>query len=234
MHKVESFLTKMSMSDPVGIVVIGCGGTGSHVIGQLVDVHHAMKSQGHPGIRVTAYDDDIVTPGNVGRQLFYQQDIGKYKCEVLIERINLHYGYDWHYYQAKFGEDVVRTYQDITICCVDTKASRRAIRDSFNESNRKNMYIIECGNERQSGQVILGQINGKLPNPYNEYPELTKGKEPKGEGCLDPYLKQDLSVNRQVATWVQKIIWNLLRKTEISYRGVFFNDANFSCNGIPA
>lgn len=209
------------------IYVIGCGGTGSHVVNQIVDVHSAMVNQGHEGVSVRAFDGDSVAYSNVGRQAFYLQDVGQPKSKVLIERINMHYGLNWSHRGNLMRKEQIGA--DIIVSCVDTKASRKIIKSA---DMHDNTYIIECGNARSSGQVILGQHKGDLPNPYNEHPALTKGKEPKGEGCLDPYYKQDLPVNRQVAVYVQQIIWNLLRKHELSHRGVFFDLAQFASNGV--
>lgn len=221
MHRVEIYKSKARVH------VIGCGGTGSHVINHLVDVHTAVTNQGHSGLSVYAYDGDNVAFSNVGRQAFYLQDVGLPKSKVLIDRINMYYGLSWtSRSQVCKGDDL---FADIVISCVDTKASRRIIK---NAKMYDNTYIIECGNARSSGQVILGQKKGDLPNPYDEHPMLTKGKEDKGPGCLDPYNKQDLPVNRQVAVYVQQIIWNLLRKYEISHRGVFFDLSKFSSNGL--
>jgi len=221
MHKVNRFPSSVHIS------VIGCGGTGSHVVNQLVDVHTAITTLGHPGLTVQAYDGDAVAFSNVGRQAFYQQDVGRPKAQVLIERINMYYGLNWRAHNHLANG--VGVSADILISCVDTKASRRLIKGA---PKTKKTYIIECGNARASGQVILGQEKGDLPNPYREHPGLTKGKEPKGEGCLDPYYKQDLAVNRVVATYVQQIVWDLLRKHEIGYRGVFFDLTKFTSNGI--
>ena len=212
------------------IYVIGCGGTGSHVINNLVDVHIAMVNLGHAGVDVIAHDGDNVSFDNIGRQAFYLQDVGIQKSMALIERINMHYGVEWEYHGNVGKKEWMRN-ADIVVSCVDTKASRKLISTANIEDDT---YIIECGNARASGQIILGQKKGDLPNPYDEYPELTQGREPKGEGCLDPYYKQDLPVNRQVAVYVQQLIWNLLRKHEISHRGVFFDLSKFTSNGVQA
>ena len=82
MHKVRNLTSPR-------IYVIGCGGTGSHVVNQLVDVHTAMVGLGTNGLSVYAYDNDCVSFSNVGRQGFYIQDVGRSKSNVLIERINI-------------------------------------------------------------------------------------------------------------------------------------------------
>jgi len=55
----------------VRVLVVGCGGTGSSIIGGLPYIHQAMLVQGHPyGLHVTAMDGDTVSPFNCVRQPF--------------------------------------------------------------------------------------------------------------------------------------------------------------------
>jgi len=235
MHRVSAKLSGGVDRDQVLVNVVGCGGTGSHVVNQLSDINYAMVQSGHPGLKVVAWDDDVVAWANVGRQAFYAQDVGKPKSSVLIDRVNMYNGLDWSHRGRATTSDSRVGYGDILVGCVDTKKSRRVLRSVTKckpESCYADSYIIECGNARTSGQILLGQYSGDLPNPYAEHNHLTKGKEEKGGGCLDPYYKQDLAVNRQVAIYVQQIIWDLLRKDNIEYRGVFFNLSEFSGNGV--
>lgn len=75
--------------------VIGCGGTGSQVLTALGRMSYALRKLGHPGLFVTAYDGDIVTDANCGRQLFSEQEIGCNKAEVLISKLNFFFGTKW-------------------------------------------------------------------------------------------------------------------------------------------
>jgi PRTRC genetic system ThiF family protein len=74
------------------ISVYGCGGTGSHVINGLARISHALRALGKEDIHVTAWDDDQVSHDNVGRQAFYDSDVGSNKAKVLIDRVNLYLG----------------------------------------------------------------------------------------------------------------------------------------------
>ncbi|WP_238218572.1 ThiF family adenylyltransferase, partial [Caballeronia novacaledonica] len=69
------------------VVVVGAGGTGSAVLPSLARLHHAMLELGHPGgIECTVFDDDTVSPTNVGRQGFYPNDVGEYKAALIVNR----------------------------------------------------------------------------------------------------------------------------------------------------
>ena len=119
----------------VRVLVVGCGGTGSSIMGGLPYIHQAMLVQGHPyGLHVTAMDGDTVSPFNCVRQPFSRGEIGLYKGIVLVNRINLFWGVNWKAipraltaqtlaasYTA-YGEPTLRP--DIVVGCVDTRAAR--------------------------------------------------------------------------------------------------------------
>src|SRR6266567_3896056 len=74
----------------VRVLVVGCGGTGSAVLGGLPYLHLSMLAQGHPyGLSVTVMDGDNVSPANSVRQPFSRAEIGLNKAIVLVNRINL-------------------------------------------------------------------------------------------------------------------------------------------------
>ena len=80
----------------VRILVVGCGGTGSAVLGGLPYLHQAMLAHGHPcGLSVTVMDGDVVSPFNCVRQPFSRSEIGLNKGIVLMSRINLFWGVIW-------------------------------------------------------------------------------------------------------------------------------------------
>ena len=162
----------------VRIEVYGCGGTGSHILNGLARMSKALKDLGHPGIHVTAYDPDKVSYDNVGRQAFYDADVGQYKSKVLIERINLYYRQTW---RAITKQAPSSSKADIAIACVDTISSRSKIAKA---KYKEGAYIIDCGNAKASGQVILGQYQGELPFPYEENKDLIEGEEPDKPSCV--------------------------------------------------
>lgn len=201
--------------DIVKIDIYGCGGTGSHVINGLARMAKALSDLNHPGIHVTAYDPDYVSHENVGRQAFYDADVGQSKSKILIERINLYYLQSW---RAVRGSAPSSSRADICISCVDTKSSRKKISKS---RFKKGAYIIDCGNARASGQVIIGQHRGDLPSPYEA--GLIDGDEPDEPTCVDQYYRQDLYINSMVAGHALHFVWTLFRRNSLDIKGVFLN-----------
>src|SRR5215471_4657537 len=80
----------------VRIGVIGCGGTGSAIIGGLPHLHQAMLAGGHQhGLTVTVYDGDRISETNSVRQPFSTSEVGLFKSVVFINRLNLFWGLQW-------------------------------------------------------------------------------------------------------------------------------------------
>ena len=111
------------------VAVIGCGGTGSNMLSNLAAMDKALVALGHPGFQVIAFDDDRVTEANAARQLFYQSDIGLYKAEVLISRINRAFGTTWIAIPTKYGKGKISS--NITISCVDSIKARHEINNAL-------------------------------------------------------------------------------------------------------
>jgi tRNA A37 threonylcarbamoyladenosine dehydratase len=61
------------------VAVIGCGGTGSVLIGGLPFLHQVLTAIGRPGLQVIIGDGDRVSPTNGVRQPFSESEIGLFK-----------------------------------------------------------------------------------------------------------------------------------------------------------
>lgn len=57
----------------VTVDVIGCGGTGSHILTGLARINMALAGLEHPGLQVRAWDPDEVSEHNIGRQIQVKQ-----------------------------------------------------------------------------------------------------------------------------------------------------------------
>ncbi len=202
----------------IKVDVIGCGGTGSQVLTGLARIHNAIKSCGHQhGLFVRAYDPDRVGTFNVGRQLFHMNDVGEYKAECLIRRLNLFYGAHWNWMNSKWAGDVSA---DLVMVCIDTGVGREQIERL---SSPKRQYIMDCGNERDFGQVILGGM--EYPSPYEDHPALKTKFDDDGPSCslAESLNRQDLFINQAIATHALNIVWKMVRYGSLDYRGVFVN-----------
>lgn len=213
--KTESRL----LSSRVNVTVAGCGGTGSQVLTLLARLHLALLANGHPhGLSVMAFDPDLVTEANIGRQLFYRGDIGKHKAEVLVKRINFAYGLHWGFRNSEFDR---KEESDILIGCVDSIRSRRAI---YGES-RYRRYAIDCGNGSNFGQVLLQAP--RHAGFADMAPGLIEGEDSpdSGPSCslAEALTKQELLVNDFAARIAVQMLWELLRRGGIDYNAVYYN-----------
>src|SRR5215472_2372179 len=120
-HTIHSELLRRR----VRVLVVGCGGTGSAIAGGLPYLHHATLASGHPGgLHVTLMDGDTISPTNCVRQQFARSEIGLNKAVVLVNRLNIFWGFDWEAVPASLRSHDKIERIDIVIGCVDTRAAR--------------------------------------------------------------------------------------------------------------
>lgn len=239
-HTIRSGL----LDHTIKVAVVGAGGTGSQIMTGLARLHHAMVQLGHPGgLSVILYDDDTVSESNVGRQAFYQGDIGSFKAPVVINRINLGFGLNWESEVEKVTAETDLSDVDLIVGCVDTRKARLAIYDAAIDGSET--YWLDCGNMLDSGQVILGEIgeltnesNCRLPHIADLFPEminpaLDEKDEVPSCSLADALEKQSLFINSIVANMACNILFELFRFGKIRDHGCFINLKLNRINPIP-
>ena len=160
----------------IDVVLIGCGGTGSQMLTGLAQMHATIRALNHEalltqdpaaacrcrGLRVTVYDPDVVTQFNVGRQLFYEADLGMNKALCLVSRVNMAYGTQWVAVPEEYLDQAGSTRSlstQIVISCTDTAKSRRELHTYLwkHSQSLRTHYWLDCANLATVGQVVLGQ-----------------------------------------------------------------------------
>ncbi|MEX3969834.1 PRTRC system ThiF family protein [Paraburkholderia caribensis] len=222
------------------VVVVGAGGTGSALLPSLARLHHAMVELGHPGgIECIVYDDDTVSEFNVGRQGFYPNDVGQYKATLLVNRLNLLMGTNWTA-EPRRVDSTIRLHADIVIGCVDSRRARHAIVQAARRG--KCGYYLDCGNEIDRGQVILGEFGkprpDRLPHVGDLFPDLLNARHDKGDdtpscSMADALRKQSLVINQAISVQAFNLLWTLFRTGSLSYSAVFVNLATGRTNPVP-
>ncbi|MBX3253957.1 MAG: PRTRC system ThiF family protein [Chitinophagaceae bacterium] len=237
----------------ITIDLIGCGGTGSQVLSNLGRMNYALVGLGHPGLQVKAWDPDVVTSSNSGRQLFSPSDLNQNKAAVLVTRVNRYYGTEWQsepYYYSGQGEE----YSNITISCVDTVAARLDIDQQLRhpvaakteQPFTKLYYWLDLGNLKKTGQAVLGTI-GSIPQPKGQkskatlknvvklFPQMKNIKdEDQGPSCslAEALQGQDLFINSTLAQFGCDLLWKLIREGSIRYHGCYVNLETMTVNPI--
>lgn len=242
----------LSITHPVNINVIGMGGTGTALVKELARMNYALMDLNHPGIHVCAYDPSEVRKANLGRQLFLKEDIGINKAVAMISRINLAWGTKWEAEPKSYEgvkQDGSKTF---TVLCTDTASSRKKIindliSDGFRYSSHivnSAVYLIDCGNDQHFGQVILNTIvpSKNTSTKFNVIEEMPYddrwaniNNDTQGESCsLATALgKQDLMVNTMAAQIACQMIWQLIYKKSIDYKGVYYNLQTMNMRSVP-
>src|SRR5690606_27730939 len=144
----------------VDIIVAGVGGTGAYVVRDLARFIYSLQSKGHSlRIKLHLFDPDIVEEKNLNRQNYIPRDLGQYKAQVTAKRYGTAFGVDVQAYTEKLTRQKLRELRPagttIVIGCIDNNAGRREIHEWMTR-DQSNVYWIDSGNERASGQVICG------------------------------------------------------------------------------
>ena len=234
------------------VVLVGCGGTGSFLaeaLGRLLI-----------GRRAALYlvDHDRVEPHNVARQAFDPADVGRFKAQVLAERLAYRFGrtvgyalqpYDATLHAQVFREPVSRL--NLLIGCVDNAAARRALAATL--GHESDVWWLDTGNSRNSGQVLLGNaahVDGlrgsflsqprvcrALPAPSLQRPDLLDAP-PAPRPILDcaaavAQAEQGQTVNQAVAAVAASFVEKLLDDT-CCWMAAYFDLDDGTLRCLPA
>lgn len=254
-HYLDTEIAKSNQK--ISVNLIGVGGTGSHMLTNLAILSSTLVKLGHNPFFVRVFDPDVITEHNVGRQAFAMSDIGKNKAEVLVSRCNRYFGTQWSSFPHKFELTSYMPSTDflsanLSISCVDSVDSRREIFDVMKKHSscqtfqtyRRNCYWMDIGNSARTGQVILGTMIDtfqpkksrgvkKLKHFFDEYPNVEDDFSEPSCSLADSLFKQDLFINKIMATYAVDILWNLFHKFVISYRGVYVNLETLKSSPVP-
>lgn len=246
-HYVDNYI--INPSHQLTVALIGCGGTGSQVLTSLGRMDYALQQLGHPGLQVTAYDPDIVTQANCGRQLFAENEVGFNKAELLVTKINMFFGTQWDSKPEPYKSGCLLT--NFVISCVDTAKARLEI--AKNLSGRSGYdtnhfyYWLDFGNNATTGQVVLGTAGHQIPQPKNKQGcvkilksvtdlfDLSKVDDAdSGPSCslAEALSKQDLFVNSTLTQIGMAIMWKMFKFGVIDIQGAFLNLDTMKVNPI--
>jgi PRTRC genetic system ThiF family protein len=219
----------------IRIVLIGVGGTGSHVLGGLARMDQALK-QGYEqhGIHLYAWDPDVVEKHNVGRQTFMVNEIGMYKSDAMIQRCNRAYGTSWDSFPKKFNYDDIPLDTpsqniDFVITCTDNVASRKYIDEIYRRPTPFNW--IDAGNFNVGGQVLASFY--PMPTIFDLFSVEEAKKRKPSCSMIESLTQQEFGVNMIMASWVIHYVWTLIHmKHKPIHRGVFINLITGTTNPI--
>lgn len=230
---MKSFITPSSwLSQPVNIMVIGAGGTGSALLSYLAQMDHSLRqlSDGQSYLNLSVVDGDEISVFNIGRQAFAQNDIGHYKSEVLVQRFNQFYGTKWSYSTDYITpKDIARSYGiDLVISCVDSAKFRYELGKYFTFQHTETLWL-DCGNDANSAQVLFGHLGIckaelRLPNIFDLYGAELKSIEDRPEDSCsfhESLTNQEFGINHSTALQASNMLWQLMRHGQLDYMGSY-------------
>lgn len=241
----------------VTVDLVGVGGTGSMLLTRLARLHVALTASGHPGLHVTAWDPDRVSAANIGRTTFAPSDVGRPKASVLLTRVNLAHGLHWRGLPERYAVDGWNTERlgraaDLVVTCTDSLRSRVELhRAMYAGGLPPPRYWLDCGNDADTGQVILGEPEWlldspaidegprrkRLPTVIDLFPDMearAENEEEQPESCslMTALDSQSLLINDHMATWAAELLWRLFRDGGLEYHGVYVSARTGRVNPI--
>ena len=165
------------------VVIAGCGGTGGFVAEGMCRILKNID------LDLILVDHDRVETQNLRRQNFFEEDLDKFKSQVLAERLARQYGRKVGYSVYPYERDLLNESslgglgtaigRGIIIGCVDNPTSRRIIGESLDWGD----WWLDAGNGYQSGQVLIGnaqtvdKLEGAFNDTYQTVEHLATGPE---------------------------------------------------------
>lgn len=220
----------------IDIVVVGCGGTGSHYIkelGRLIYGHKRLSQD----VQITLVDGDLVEEKNLIRQAFMPQDIGQNKAQVMAEILEQAYGINVNFYDQYIDapsdlEKLVRVDSTVLLVgCVDNHQCRQSMHHFFHV--RENCIYMDSANEFSVGEVVIGSRIGGVdvyPDRSQYFPEVMDAEEPRRseESCeaMNVSFPQHMLTN-QLAAWI--LLTNTEKFLQEEWLGGFIFFDAFKC-----
>ncbi|MDD5513416.1 MAG: ThiF family adenylyltransferase [Candidatus Omnitrophica bacterium] len=239
-------------SEPT-IVVVGVGGTGSLVADGVCRLFAKTET------KIMLIDYDRVEEHNLLRQNFYPGDVGKFKSQVIAERLARFYGRPIGYSVFPYEKDLLnenygagfikQAINLIVLGCTDQAESRRHIAESITWQN----CWIDAGNGYQSGQVLIGNTVEKdhlkesfsisehrvirLPAPSLQLPALlippAKPETPRDCAEAIDDNSQSPVINQAMATLMLDVLWKLITD-KLTYMGIYLDLEAGTLQYVPA
>jgi PRTRC genetic system ThiF family protein len=253
-RQAATFLTRQAKQ--VCITVVGLGGTGSWIAAQVARTARVMIDAGRQA-QVVFIDADRVSAANVPRSCFCEAETGELKVVALARRYSAAWGLEIGTIAEPFKPEMARVASNedvlnVIIGCVDNAAARRALAEVLERRSPYGYYggsavstvLIDCGNTRDCGQVLVGNVSRQeemrgsfkgrllcttLPSPYLQHPELLEDLEEERSdhnlSCAELMRRnaQSLMVNHFVASIAGDYLVRLLVTKNLRRYATYFD-----------
>ena len=229
------------------VMLVGVGGTGSALAPALARLAYQLRGKGVT-VKMLFVDPDVVEFRNVLRQNFTEHEVGCFKSDALSFRLNAALGLDItaipaplsaaHFDTWTAGRDR-RAGANLLISAVDNHIARAEMASVVQSGNGR-WYCLDMGNERHSGQVLLGNVTNSgdiqfdrlglctgLPSPYIQEPMLLEPPPANVSplSCAELTQRQEQSpvVNQMVAAIAADYAYQFLVRRELVQMATYFS-----------
>lgn len=142
------------------IILAGCGGTGSWLAPHVARIASEVRQQWQR-VELVFVDPDVVEDKNIPRQNFVQAELGLDKACALAQRYAV-WGVEIQAVPNRYDPKLASSWDTLTVVigCVDNAAARQSIARSLDRcGSAPAVWWLDCGNARESGQVLFGSAN---------------------------------------------------------------------------
>lgn len=230
-------LVRQPERDPITIILVGCGGTGSYMAQHIGQLLRCLTLKGVQA-RALFVDHDHVEQANIDRQLFADAELGLNKAQALAMRYTGAWGADITAITSPFTASIARPPKSdgitILVGCVDNPAARQEMANVLKRNkpgSAPDFWWLDCGNHAEAGQVLLGsaisrnqiknafpttKICQALPAPSVQHPELLTIKpqptSSKRMSCAElvEANMQSRDINKRIAAEASTMLTQLL------------------------
>jgi ThiF family len=216
------------------VFLIGLGGTGSHLVGALVQL---MRFHPEGTNNFYLIDGDVYEEKNATRQVIAEGHIGKNKARATAERLGggtikaIGEYIDKDSFTALLEANVTKDDNFLIVPCVDNHATRKATLEALEEGGYQNFVWISPGNSFDKGLVVLhikeeGEALTVHPaSKYHDFADPEDAIPVRGDGCINhiPSSPQLITANFTAACATLNSISNMLDE-----KG-WYEEYHFSC-----
>lgn len=225
----------LNPNEPIKLLLIGCGGTGSYMLPELAGLSSALKQMGKLGFKITVMDDDLVEDHNIGRQRFSPADIGLSKAKVLATRVNRFYGNgDVTSIHKQFCVgDIQDIKPNVIITAVDKVQIRKDLssylRSDFNNTAKKEdayYYWIDTGNAKDYGQIVIGAYSKEdvhYKSVCEIHPDMEEQPEQPSCSVRQSLSKQSYMINKIIGSYAVDLISTMMIEYHLKYNALYVN-----------
>ncbi len=141
------------------IILAGCGGSGSWLAPHVARIASEAR-QRWQRVELVFVDPDVVEDKNIPRQNFVPAELGINKACALAQRYAV-WGTEIQAVPAPYDPRLASNWDTLTVVigCVDNAAARQSIAQSLEGRTSASVWWLDCGNARESGQVLFGSTN---------------------------------------------------------------------------